>query len=445
LAAGAPPVSRRHRAVGGVLAVITAALYFLGAGRPLDYDGSITTGLFVKHGSLLDVFRSVYAFNNQPYFSFVEHIVWSSGGRSEAWLRVVPIVAAAAAVGIVAAWSAARWGTAAGLVAGAVLAANPMFAFLARSVRGYSIMVLGCTVATLIFVDARERPESMNAMRRVGYVAALGIAVGTQFYAVLVLAAHVAVLLVDRRFDTAWRRRVATIIAIGALPYIGMARALIDTARGRRGSFLPSFPGDAAREVLGHEPIAVVVFTALVAIALASVGWHRGLAPAIATLTVALLAIWLVLHPLDLYPRFVVWLVPAVALAAARVVGRRPQLAAAVVLAVVVMVLSQAASWTTQPIASRQIASIVEQARADGLVPCATRFNGDVLAAYTRPVKRVESAAQADHCDLLFGMPEISGPLLRELACRFTTHRVLAGTVSIVVLSRPDPNRPLTC
>ena len=73
------------RAVGGGFALLTAALYFLGAGRPLDYDGSITTGLFVKHGSLLDVFRSVYAFNNHPYFSFVEHIVWSAGGHSETW------------------------------------------------------------------------------------------------------------------------------------------------------------------------------------------------------------------------------------------------------------------------------------------------------------------------------------------------------------------------
>src|SRR5258708_5431506 len=132
----------------------TRALYVRGAARARAYDGSTTTGLFVKHGPTRGVFRSVYAFNNQPYFSFVEHIVWSSGGRSEAWLRLAPVLAAAAVVGILAAWSTARWGVAAGITAGASLAANPMFAMVSRSVLGYSLMVLACTVATLIFVDA---------------------------------------------------------------------------------------------------------------------------------------------------------------------------------------------------------------------------------------------------------------------------------------------------
>jgi hypothetical protein len=212
------------RALGATLGLVTAAFYFLGAGRALDYDGSVTTGLFVKHGSLLDVFRSVYAFNNQPYFSFVEHVVWDGGGRSEAWLRGVPIVAGAAVVAVVAAWSARRWGLAAGLIAGTTVATNPMFASLARSVRGYSLMVFGCTAATLMFVDIRESSRSMSRSRSVGYVAALGVAIGIQFYAVLVLAAHLVMLLRDGRFDDAWRRRITAVVAVGALPYIGMAK-----------------------------------------------------------------------------------------------------------------------------------------------------------------------------------------------------------------------------
>jgi hypothetical protein len=425
--------------VGGVAAVITASLYFLGAGRALDYDGSVTTGLFVKHGSLLDVFRSVYAYNNQPYFSFVEHIVWSSGGRSEAWLRLVPVLAAAAVVGLLTAWSTARWGVVAGIAAGATLAANPMFAMLSRSVRGYSLMVLGCTVATLIFADARERPESLTAARRVGYTIALGVAVGTQFYAVLVLGAHIAVLVAERRFDRAWRRRIAAAVGIGALPYLGMANALVVTSRARKGTFLASFPTDAAREVLGHDAVAVVVFGALAGFALASVGWRRGLAPATATIALALLAIWIVLHPLDLYPRFVVWLVPAVALAAAWAVARRRVVAIAVAVGVVAMALSQVGSWTTQPIASREIAQIVDHTRAAGRVPCATGDNGEVLAAYTKAVARVDTTGEEAGCDLVFGMPQTSGPLLHSLACRFTKHAVLGGTVKIVVLSQPAP------
>lgn len=430
---------------GGVMATVTAALYFLGAGRALDYDGSITTGLFVKHGSLLDVFRSVYAYNNQPYFSFAEHIVWNVGGHSEVWLRVVPIVAAAATVGLLVAWATARWGLVAGMVAGTTLAANPMFASLARSVRGYSLMVLGCTVATLIFADARERPESMSTARGVGYVVAMGVAIGTQAYAVIVLAAHVVTLLCDRRFDTAWRKRVAAVVVVGVLPYVGMMHALITTSRARKGVFLGSFPGDAAREVLGHDLVAVVVFGALAAFALAAMGWRRALAPAVATITAALFVIWVVLHPLDLYPRFVVWLVPAVALAAAWAVGRRPKLAAAVALGVAVMVLSQVGSWTTDPIASRRIAHVVEQARAHGLEPCATGSNTEVLSGYTGAVKRVTKPGQVDHCDLLFGMPETSGPLLGRVACRFRRYSVLVGTVDIIVMTDPDPGRPVPC
>jgi Dolichyl-phosphate-mannose-protein mannosyltransferase len=432
---------------GTVFALATAAAYFLGAGRPLDYDGSITTGLFVKRGSLLDVFRSVYAFNNQPYFSFVEHIVWGAGGRSEVWLRVVPIVAGAAVVGIVAAWSARRWGLVAGLIAGSTVAANPMFASLARSVRGYSLMVLGCTVATLIFVDARDRRRSMSPLRSVCYVAALGIAIGTQFYAVLVLAAHVVMLVHDHRFDEAWRRRTAAIVAVGALPYVGMARDLVATSSARTGGFLPAFPLDTAREVLGHEPVAVAVFAALMLLALATVEWRRGPAPAIATVAVALLAIWTILHPLDLYPRFLVWLVPAVALAAAFAVAHHPRLTVllATAVAITAMALPQISTWTTAPIASREIARVVVQTRARHLQPCATGSNGEVLAGYTDPVRSVTSAADIDGCDLLFGMPQTSGSLLRELACRFEAHTVLRGTVAIVVMTRPDPSRPVPC
>ena len=64
-------------------------------------------------------------------------------------MRVLPVVCAAATVGILTGWSAKRWGTAAALVAGSVLAANPLFALVSRNVRGYSLMVLGCTVAKI--------------------------------------------------------------------------------------------------------------------------------------------------------------------------------------------------------------------------------------------------------------------------------------------------------
>jgi 4-amino-4-deoxy-L-arabinose transferase-like glycosyltransferase len=433
--------------LGAGLGLLTAAFYFLGAGRALDYDGSLTTGLFVKHGSLIDVFRSAYAFNNQPYFSFVEHIVADLGGRTELWLRVVPIVAGAAVVALVATWGARQFGLVAGAIAGAFVAANPMFATLARSVRGYSLMVLGCTAATLIFIDARQRPRSMSRARSVCYVVGLGVAIGTQFYAVLVLAAHIAMLVRDRRLDAAWCRRVGMTIALGAVPYLGMTDQLFSTARERKGTFLAHFPLDAGREVLGHELVAVVVFGALVVLALTTVEWRRGPAPAIATITVALLAIWVVMRPLDLYPRFLVWLVPAVALAVAFAVAHRPRLSLLIAIAVALtaMVLPQIGSWTTDPIASREIARIVERTRAHGLTPCAAGANGEVLAGYTSAVRSVTTVAGVAGCDLLFGMPETSAAILRRLACRFEAYAVLPGTVTIVVMTHPAARPVAAC
>ena len=436
---------RPARTIGCTLAAVTAAAYAIGLGRAFDYDGSITVGLFVRHGSLLDPFRSVYAFNNQPYFSFVEHLVWSAGGHSEAWMRVVPIAAGVATVGILAAWVTARWGSAAGVVAGAVLAANPMFATLARSVRGYSLMVLGCTVATILLADTRSHPETLTRARKVAYVAGLGIAIGTQFYAVLVLAAHVAVLVANRAFDAGWRKRIIGIAIVGAAPYVGMMSALVTTARGRKGTFTAGFPASAAYAVLGHSPVALVVLGAAAAYALGRVGWTRSLAPAVATIALAIVAIWVLLHPLDLYPRFVVWLVPAVAIATAWSVARHPRAIVVVAIAIVAMALTDAASWNTQPIASRTAAHMVEQARADHLHPCATGWDGDAIAGYTSAVPRVTTPADALRCDVVFGITQRSSTLLSQITCGFRSVHVLNGTLSIVELSHPYPSRAPSC
>lgn len=427
---------RNHsRLVGVALGIAVGSIYFVGAGRALDYDGSVTVGTFVRHGSVLGVFRTVYNFNNHPYFSFVEHLLWDAGGRSEAWLRVAPILCAAATVGILAAWAARRWGATAGLVAGSVLAANPMFADLARSVRGYSLMALGCTVATLIIVDADRGPGAMTTRRSVGYAFALGVAIGTQFYAVLVLAAHIAALLAQRRFDAAWRRRIEVVIAIGALPYAAMLRPLFDATRNRRGTFQPRFPIDAARALLGHEILAVVVLASLTLYALSIAQVRRPLRPAAGVVVIMLLGIWIVLHPLDLYPRFLVWLVPAVAIAAAAAIARRPVLVPLAVVAIIAMALPQAASWTRDPIASRQTAQIVEVTRAEGRTPCAAGYSTEVILGYTQRVRSVFTPSQLVGCDMLFADADSATAEMQELGCHFKRRVTLSGQTEMIVFS----------
>lgn len=428
------------RLLGAIVGAVTAAIYFVGAGRALDYDGSVTVGSFVRRGSLLDVFRTVYNFNNHPYFSFVEHLIWHAGGHSEAWLRVVPVVCAAATVGVLAAWAAQRWGAIAGVTGGSVLAANPMFADLGRSVRGYSLMVFGCTVATLVLVDSDRRSGALTKRQGAVYAVALGIAIGTQFYAVLVLAAHVATLAARHRFDAAWRRRIEVVVAIGALPYAAMLRPLFESTRDRRGTFQPGFPVDFAREVLGQRYVAVALLAALTIYALSYAAVRRPLLPATAVVGIALLLIWIVLHPLDLYPRFLVWLVPAVALAAASAVARHRVLALAATVAVLAMALSQAASWTADPIASRQTARIVETARLEGRTPCAAGYSSELILGYTRRVRSVFTVAGLGGCDSLFADVDASGVRVHDLSCHFTRAETLPGRTKIVVFSDPTPS-----
>jgi hypothetical protein len=272
------------------------------------------------------------------------------------------------------------------------------------------------------------------------YVAALGVAIGTQFYAVLVLAAHVAILLAKDRFDVGWRRRTEAVLVIGILPYAGMARQLIFSTRTRSGSFQPRFPLLATRELLGHQYLAVAILGALTVSALATVAVRRRLGPATAAIAVELGIIWVVLHPRDLYPRFLVWLVPAVALAAAWCVSRRPRLAFVVAVAVGAMVLSQAGTWMSDPIASRQIARIVDDARATGAHPCAAGYSAELLLGYTQAVRSVRSVQTVDQlagCDFVFAVVDNSAPELRRFGCRFARLEVLPGVSRVVVLSSP--------
>ena len=142
-----------RRKAPGLVAVLTfvatASFYGLGSGRAYDYDSSESVGSFIATGSLLDPFRRQLQFNNHPLFSFIEHVVYAFGGHSESALRSLPIIFGAVTVGIVCYWAANMWGLSAGVTAAALLAANPTFAELSRSVRGYSLLTLCAVSSTL--------------------------------------------------------------------------------------------------------------------------------------------------------------------------------------------------------------------------------------------------------------------------------------------------------
>ena len=176
--------------LGITAALVTAAAYLPGSGRAFDYDGSVTVAKFVRTESLLDPFRRQVVFNNHPAFSFLEHLVYSVTGSASSWvMRLLPIAAAAACVGLLVGAAGRRWGPRIGLTAGALLATNPVFIGTGREVRGYSLVCLCGLAATVLLLDLER---SSSRAKSIGYVAVSTLGLATHLYMALVLLGHVA-------------------------------------------------------------------------------------------------------------------------------------------------------------------------------------------------------------------------------------------------------------
>src|SRR5687768_448870 len=121
---GGPATRRFDFVVAAVIGLGTAVAYFYGADRSLDYDGSVTVGNFVATADAWRPFRHQIVYNNHPLFSFAEHLVYRTGGRSELALLAVPVFCGAAGAAVLAGWAAARFDRVVGVSAGLLLAAN---------------------------------------------------------------------------------------------------------------------------------------------------------------------------------------------------------------------------------------------------------------------------------------------------------------------------------
>lgn len=406
---------------------LSFAAYLVGAGRSYGYDESVTVGAFVSTPSLLDPFRRQIVFNNHPLFSFLEHLVWSAGGRSESWLRVLPALSGAATVGLCARWLARRHGVAAAVCGATVLAANPLFAEASRTVRGYSLVAL-CAVATTLLTG---RLVAGDERRRLGVAYVLFSAAGlaVHFYMGLVVVAQAAYVAAAGRVSARWRTRWYASLTLGALAYLGIADVMAAAASGRSNVFHASFPLDAARAVLGGNPTAAAVVGHLVVAVACVMGRRRTVVLPVAAVGSLLLVVWLVMRPLDLYPRFLVWLVPGVAACVGLAVSRWPLAAAPALLAAGVMAVTETRDWRADTRALPRAAAAVEAAVARGHEPCA--MNGEALLAYTVPPREV-STGPVDDCDLVV---VVGGGRLGHRAAGFTRVERL-GESGVVVYRR---------
>ena len=416
-----------------ILCVAAGGVYLTGAGRSYGYDESVTVGGFVATPSLLDPFRRQIVFNNHPLFSFLEHVIWSAGGRSETWMRLLPALFAAATVGIIGWWGARRWCAVAGLAAGGVLAVNPLFVDAARSVRGYSLVALCAVVSTIMTVQLVERGERRSWS--VAYVVATAAGLAVHFYMAFVLAGIVVFVAARGKVTEGWRLRWFASALFGSLAYLGLFDAMFAASQLRGRSVRLSFPLEAARDLLGTRAMAVVSLALVVAaIALVSGRRREVVLPALAVGGL-LTFVWLVLAPIDLYPRFLVWLVPGVAVCVGRAVARWRVALVPAAVAIVAMIGTWAGSLGGDKMALPKAAALVEATRAGGGTPCA--IGAEALLAYTTPPRDVTDLTDIDSCDVVVviasGVPAAAA--LERPGSGFPAVTTLPGT-GVVVLSR---------
>lgn len=382
----------RTLALGWIVGFAYAALCWIGAGRALNADAASTVRHFIKTPSVWDALTRQVVFNNHPFFSFLEHIVYDvTGTTNEQLLRVLPISCAAITIGILTTVLSRRFGYLASLTGVAVLGANPLFLEAAREVRGYSLLVL-CAVVTSLMVLRRE-----SLSRYVIYVVFGAMGIATHAYLGMVIAVQAAVIVARRDRLLRWIACWAVIGAAGlaavvpALDWMGI--------RGKR--YQASFPGDLVVDLLGRSFLAVLFLVPIVAVAVALTWRMRAVRYGVAVVVVLVLAVWLVVQPYDLYTRFFVWTIPLISVMIALVVSRFRWLAILAIASALAAFIPQVGSLTTDSLPNRAAHDFVQRIQKPGAVVCGLGWTAEGLGPYGSGYVLAVDAKDISECDIV--------------------------------------------
>ena len=443
--------SRPAALAGALLGVATFAIYMIGSHRSFGYDAAATFANFVATPSLLDSFavRSVIptipvtqvATNDHVLLSLISHVIYSiTGSRSEVVYRVLPALAGGATVGLSTGVLGRRFGLLAGVCAGLFIATDPLFVDNSRDLRGYSLAALGCVAGTLLLlpIHGEVAAKPPQGRRRLAYALVMGLAIAAQLFAVVVLACHIVYVLARRsgfrQLLPAWLGAAAIgAAANSSIYYLELTRHGLPPPL-----FNPTFPRDLALFLLGAPvllPVAVWFATAL--LGLWVVRRELWLWTTAAVVVAVVLVLWLVVQPAFLYPRFFIFLVPAIGYLMAAAVARWWVLAPVVVLGAAAAVVGQSTDYLKDPLALPQAAAAVEQVRAAGGTPCVIHSDEQILAAYTTDYRVVSRADELAGCDAVVVVSWGVDLELRDEAAReFPRLRTLDAYYPTVVLER---------
>ncbi|MFJ6214470.1 glycosyltransferase family 39 protein [Streptomyces sp. NPDC092296] len=273
---------------------------------------------------LWDLLRHVDAVHGLYYL--LMHAVFRLFGAGEATLRLPSVAAMAVAAAGVALIGRRLAGPAVGLTAGLLLAVTPFASRYAQEGRSYALVTAGVVLSGLLLLRACERP---TARRWAGYGAAVLLVGLLHAFALLVLPAHGAALLLPRRPRTSRRVRLgwlaaAAAAALGALPLL-----LYSSGQAAQVDWLPPVtartPPALLTDFAGPRPAVLAVVTALAVLGLARPAPRPGGGGPLSLRALALP--WLLLPPALLmaassvtplyYDRYVLYSLPGLVLSAA--------------------------------------------------------------------------------------------------------------------------------
>ncbi len=417
------------RRAGWIVALVATGLYLPGIGRAFAYDDAITVKWFVLTPSLLDAVRRQIDYNNHVAFSVLEHVVYSlTGSASEPVMRLLPLVAAVACIGILVAAVARRLGVAVGVLSGVLLATNPLFFDAAREVRGYSLMTLCATASTVLLLDLDARP---TRARSIGYVAIVALGLATHLYMVLVVIGHVAYIGTRGQLGVQWRTRWLAALLVGGFAYLGVMGTMIATPQHR--VFQPQFPISLLRSLLGGQLVAVLITATGVGVTLWLLRHRQELRVLAVIATGLVIVIWLI-APQNLYPRFFTWLTPGVAVAAAYGLHRIRYSLYLAVAAAVLALSPNLSNYTNDQYANRLTAHSLTTIRHAGEPLCTIGWAAGVtLAVYTDniSIEPVFQKSELTRCHVIVALDPTDRPdLIHTALTTFTHHqRFLDATI----------------
>ncbi len=432
LSAPATRSGRSAVAVALACGVGTLLAGLIRIGRSFGYDEGFTYVFFINGGSVRRALTTQIVFNNHPMFSAIQAVGWRLGFTGETVQRLGPVVCGAVAVGLIVWFTARHVGPMPAVGAGVVLAMNPVFFEQFRLLRGYALATAAVTAAAVaLWISWSDHRRRWLVVQGICMV----LAVTTHSFSALTLlmlaVASLALGRVRMAHFVTWS--IAAVVAL--LIMYPVLDDMQRNAEARGSRYYSWFPRALAQALTGWVWPAVIVTSVLIAVGLFMIGrrsWRHviALCSAGAVFVSAVLWLWQIAQPADLYFRFFMSVVPLLAVVAGFGLAALPRLAQpAVIVLLVVLLLPNVRDVVAVQPTVRDAAAVVDRAREEGFEVCGRHV--EPLSVYTPPIRLVTISDDYGDCDVYVQMLSMLPEQRETVTAIFRNELPLGGGISV--------------